>query len=338
MMQSIYSTEVLIRPATPADAEALILGLRRCYGESYPNPLMYQENALAETIRDGRMHSVIAVNSDQEVIGHCALSYDHAHDAIPEAGKLFVDPRYRGQHLSDSLASKRIQSAIELGLPGFWSACVTNHPYSQHEIISTGGIETGLLINGQPNSVHMDGLQNSEDARHSLLPFFVGLANPESPPLHLPDYHHAFFNDLVRRANIDRAIKSGLSIKNIASRLSIHHSAEGKPVLIKVVVLGSDLLQEMGLIIASLSSENHPVIYIDLPLSSPLAAQSIVDLESLGFFWAAWLPSFTKDGDVLRLQALQDKNVNEGAIVCARSEGELIRDYVLSEFHRVAIL
>ena len=334
-MQSEHSEAIVIRPAVPADAKGLIAGLVRCYGNSYPNPLMYQENALAEIIRAGKMHSMIALNAESEVIGHCALSYDHSHDAIPEAGKLFVDPRYRGHHISDSLASKRLQNAIDVGLAGFWSACVTNHPYSQHEIISTGGVETGLLINGQPNTVHMDGLENTEDTRHTLIPFFVGLNARENLPIFLPKYHHALLNDVALRAKIGRIVSDHAPLTIAASRLSIHPSAEGKPVLIKVMEIGSDLLEELSLIMAGFASENHPVIYVDLSLTSPLATRAINDLESLGFFWGAWLPHFTNAGDVLRLQCLQDKRVSQNTIMCARPEGELIRDYVLSEYNRI---
>lgn len=328
--------DFLIRPAEPSDAEEIIQGLIRCYGDSYPNPQMYQVKEVENLIQSKLMHSVIAVTSKGSVAGHCALSYEHPLDQVPEAGRLFVDPDYRGKHLSDMLAKERKNHAESLGLQGFWAACVTNHPYSQLEIIALGGAETGLLINGQPKSVHMDGLQNIDDTRHSLISCYVNIQDKGNFLVYLSPNHVPFFEDLLRHTGIKRKLMNQPISNNpvYQSSLSMHHSPEGKPSFIKVREIGQDFLRRIESFMEVLRSENHPVIYIDIPLSDPLASQSIIDVESLGFFWGAWLPNYDQDGDVLRLQCLLDPSVNETSIVCARKESEFIRDYVLSEWRR----
>ena len=77
------------------------------------------------------------------------------------------------------------------------------------------------------------------------------------------------------------------------------------------------------------------MIYLDIPLHNPLAAQEIEALEQLGFFWATWLPNFEPSGDVLRLQYLLDQRVDVQDIVCARKVGEAVRNHVLAEWQRV---
>lgn len=336
-MTSNSATDFLIRMAEPSDAKEIIDGLIRCYGSSYPNPQMYQVKEVQNLIQSKLMYSVIAIDQQGLIAGHCALSYEHPQDKIPEAGKLFVDPQFRGKHLSDLLAKERNRYAQSLGIQGFWAACVTNHPYSQLEIIAQGGAETGLLINGQPKSVHMDGLQNVVDTRHSLIPFYVSLKDTDHLSVHLPQQHISFFGDLLRHTKGSRTIINQALSKKVPSQstISLHHSMEGKPSFIKVQVIGEDFLRRIELLVEPLRFQNHPVVYIDMPLADPLANQSITDLESLGFFWGAWLPSYDQAGDVLRLQCLFDPAVNETSIVCARKDGEFIRDYVLSEWHRI---
>ena len=54
----------------------------------------------------------------------------------------------------------------------------------------------------------------------------------------------------------------------------------------------------------------------------------------MGFFWDAWIPSYSVKGDILRLQKLnQALNFNE--ISAARPEGKTIKKYVGSEWLRV---
>lgn len=327
-----------IRPAEPGDAKQIIEALKRCYGASYPNPQMYQVEEVEHLIQSKLMHSVIAITSQGSVAGHCALSYEHPFDYVPEAGKLFVDPQFRGKHLSDFLARERKKHAELIGLEGFWAACVTNHPYSQLEIIALGGIETGLLINGQPKSVHMDGLQNNDDTRHSLVSCYVSIQEKRNLPVYLPQVHKAFFEDLLNHAKIQRQVIYQVTIDQSSSHssISLHHSPEGKPSFIKVTEIGQDFLRRIESLIVQLRTEKHPVVYIDMPLGKPLASQAMTDLEALGFFWGAWLPNYDQTGDVLRLQCLLDKIVNETSIICARKDGEFIRDYVLSEWHRIS--
>ncbi len=335
-MNSNSTDGFLIRAAEPSDAKAIIEALIRCYGDSYPNLQMYQVDEVKNLIQSQLMHSVIAMSPQGAVAGHCALSYEHPLDQVPEAGKLFVDPEYRGKHLSDMLAKERKKHAKSIGLQGFWAACVTNHPYSQLEMIALGGAETGLLMNGQPKSVHMDGLQNVDDARHSLIPCYVNLQDQGNFLAHIPPHHASFFEDLLRHTGIKRKRINQIAKDKFAdlSTVSMHHSPEGKPSFIKVREIGRDFLRRIEVFMEALKSENHPVVYIDIPLGDPMASQATIDLESLGFFWGAWLPNYDQNGDVLRLQCLLDPSVNETSIVCARKESEFIRDYVLSEWRR----
>ena len=343
------AAQLEVRKMEPSDALGLAQCIYRCYGSSYPNPMMYQPQLIAAALSDGSMISIIALTPQGEVVGHCALSFEDAADPIPEAAKLVVDPRYRGHHISDRLAKVRRGYAEEKGLAGYWAACVSNHPFSQDEVIATGGGETGLLINGQPGDVQMTGLNNISGVRHSLLPFYIPiqskpqLITPPNQPskqklqVYLPSYHHAFFTSLMAPLNLQRTVINtarAVKVKN-TSQLSMTIAHSGAPAHLRIAVLGDDLVQQLVKTVEKLQLLAPPVIYLDIPLHNPLAAQEIEALEQLGFFWATWLPNFEQGGDVLRLQCLQDQRVDEQDIVCARKAGEAVRDHVLAEWQRV---
>ena len=343
------AAQLEIRKMLPSDALSLAQCIYRCYGPSYPNPMMYQPQSIAAALGNGSMVSIVAITPQGEVVGHCALSFEELSDPIPEAAKLVVDPRYRGHHISDRIAKMRRHYAEQMGIAGYWAACVSNHPFSQDEVISSGGGETGLLINGQPGDVQMAGLNNVSGIRHSLLPFYIPVQSNLQPGMqqkqlsdqklnvYLPSYHHAFFTSLMVPLNLYRIVSStAIAVKaKKTSQLTTVIAHQGAPAHLRIAVLGDDLVQQVVNAVEKLHPMTPPVIYLDIPLHNPLAAQEIEALEQLGFFWATWLPNFEPSGDVLRLQYLLDQRVDVQDIVCARKVGEAVRNHVLAEWQRV---
>ena len=316
------------------DIPRLIDCVRRCYGDSYPNPLMYDATQLQEVIENKLMHSVIARLDNGEIVGHCALSFDDSQNTSPEAGKMLVDPEYRGHHIAENMAKKRIDIAKELGLPGFWTECVTNHPYSQHEMISFDAKETGLLIGDIPSTLSMQGLDNFSDTRMSLLTFYLPLL--DSPhAIFLPKQHAEHVKSLAQELNLERAITSsdikgsGETIINVAVNSSIQTAN------MSISHIGDDLITSVAAELQQFESLNLASVYLDLPIKQAAAANAYLELESLGFFWGSWIPNYSVQGDTLRLQKIYQK-VNVAEIICAREQGEKVKRFVVLEWARVS--
>ena len=89
-----------------ADLPQLVGCVRRRYGESYPNAAMYDISLLEEIVESKLMHSVVAKTEDGQIVGHCALTFDGAYNASPEAGKMMVDPNFRRHHIAEIMAKK----------------------------------------------------------------------------------------------------------------------------------------------------------------------------------------------------------------------------------------
>ena len=317
-----------------ADLPQLIDCVRQCYGESYPNKVMYDISQLEELIENKLMHSVVAKLGDGQIVGHCALTFDGTHNVSPEAGKMMVDPNFRGQHIAEIMAKKRIEIAQELSLPGFWTECVTNHPYSQHEMIAFNAKETGLFIGATPATISMKGLENQPDTRMSLLAFYLQL-NDRPHTIFMPEQHVEHAKALVQDLNLQRKI---VSTNIAASGQTTFHTVINSNIQtanIAIDRIGSDLVAAVKQELTKLEALNLASIYLDIPIEQETAAVAYLELESIGFFWGSWMPNFSTKGDSLRLQKIYQP-VNVDTIVCAREQGYSIKNYVLSEWERVS--
>ena len=311
----------------------LIDCVRRCYGESYPNTAMYDLAQIQELIENELMHSVIAKLENGQIIGHCALTFDGKHNVSPEAGKMMVDPNFRGHHIAEIMAKKRIEIAQDLSLPGFWTECVTNHPYSQHEMITFNAKETGLFIGDTPATISMKGLENHPDTRMSLLAFYLPL-NDRPHTIFMPAQHAEHARALAKELNIERKIEISdfAATGNTSFHTVINTSIQTANISIDRI--GSDLIPAVQKELRELEHLNLASIYLDIPIEQESAANAYLQLESIGFFWGSWMPNFSTKGDSLRLQKIYQA-VNVETIICARSQGYDVKNYVLSEWARV---
>ncbi|WP_313675083.1 GNAT family N-acetyltransferase [Mycolicibacterium sp.] len=333
-----------VRLMTPADAEGLVQCVFRCYGYTYPNPSMYQAAAIRRMLESGSMFSVVAIDASGEVVGHVACTFERPDDVIPEAGKMIVDPRYRGHHLAERLSLTRKDVAADRGIPGMWSETVTNHPASQRLAIERGAAEVGLLIGVGPQSMAMTGLPNQESVRHSFLavftptftPTFTATSQLPAATLTVPRYAAEHVSTLADRLGIQRAIGTASQEPDLVrSRIHSYASALAGTVEIRVRAIGRDIAEQVVDALDQHLAMAPATVHLDLPATDPAAAWAVAQLERVGFAWCAWMPAFLAAGDAIRLQRVNDHPILLESIVCARAEGEQVRDFVIAQWTRV---
>jgi hypothetical protein len=328
-----YDITPEIRPLNVADIPQLINCVRRCYGDSYPFHEMYDPVAIKKIVDEKLMHSVVAQHPDGHLIGHCALTFDGFHNTAPEAGKMIVDPDFRGHHIAEKMAEKRIDIAKELDLVGFWTDCVTNHPYSQHEMIAFGAQETGMLLGASPFR-QMAGLDNFTDTRMSFLSCYVSLKENINT-LYMPENHFDFVKDLAQNINVPRTVLTSNAIGCGKSEYTVTINQATQMANIKIQHIGADFHLAINAEMAKIEPLRLAYTLLNLPVSQEAASLAFSQLEDMGFFWGAWLPNYSTQGDVLRLQKLNE-SVNVDEIICAREQGENIKKYIISEWQRVS--
>jgi hypothetical protein len=328
--------EIDVRPMTPSDAEGLLQCVFRCYGYTYPNQSMYQATAIRRMLESGSMISVVAIAPSGEVVGHVACTFDRPTDVIPEAGKMIVDPRYRGHHLAERLSLKRKEIATERAIPGMWSETVTNHPASQRLAIERGAAEVGLLVGISPPSMAMIDLPSQQSVRHSLLAVFTPTGPLPPATLSVPDYAADHLATLVARLGIQREIRTESVLPTrVHSRIHSSVSAVAGGVEIRVQHIGQDIVDRVSDVLEEYLALSPATVHLHLPATDPAAGWAATALERVGFVWCAWIPAFLPTGDSVRLQRVNDHPVGLETIVCARSEGEEVRDFVVAEWTRV---
>ncbi len=330
------AAQVEVRPMEAVDAAELVRCVYRCYGYSYKDPILYEPEHIADALRDGLMTSVVAALPDGSVIGHSAIFVERAGDAVPEAGRMLVDPRFRGHGIATRLAALRKKVAAERGITGYWLEAVTNHTSSQRESLRLGASEVGLLIGGSPASVQMAGFDNVNQGRRTLLAMFAPL-HPIAEQLYVPERHAEFIAALAENLGIERRIEVGDDDPEPGSESRVSTSV--RPMLgvgsLHVSMVGADLGRLVADELEALDPFDLGAVHLDLPLSDPAAAGAVATLEALGFGFAAWIPRFEDGDDVLRLQRVEGHAVDVENLSFARPEGERVRDYVVSEWHRV---
>lgn len=323
-----------VRAMVAADALGLVRCVYRCYGYSYKDSLLYEPRHIAQALRDGRMRSVVAVDRDGGVVGHCAVFVERKGDPVPESGRLVVDPRYRGHHLAERMATVRRELAGEHGFPGIWAEAVTNHPSSQREVIKLGGAEVGLLIGGSPAAVRMAGFASTNEGRRSLIVTYTPLA-PVARTIHVAERHAAFLGELAARLGLERTVETGDGGAGGHAKISAKVTPQTGVAHIRVTQPGAEVASRVADELEGLDAFDLGAVHVDVPLADSGAAAAIEALEALDFAFAAWIPDFAADGDVLRLQRVGSHPVDVEHVVCARPEGEAVRDYVIGEWHRV---
>jgi hypothetical protein len=294
---------------------------------------MYDPVAIKKIVDEKLMHSVVAQHPDGHLIGHCALTFDGFHNTAPEAGKMIVDPDFRGHHIAEKMAEKRIDIAKELDLVGFWTDCVTNHPYSQHEMIAFGAQETGMLLGASPFR-QMAGLDNFTDTRMSFLSCYVSLKENINT-LYMPENHFDFVKNLAQNINVPRTVLTSNAVGSGKSEYTVTINQVTQMANIKIQHIGADFHLAINAEMAKIEPLKLAYTLLNLPISQEAASLAFSQLEDMGFFWGAWLPNYSTQGDVLRLQKLYE-SVNVDEIICAREQGENIKKYIISEWQRVS--
>jgi hypothetical protein len=104
---------------------------------------------------------------------------------------------------------------------------------------------------------------------------------------------------------------------------------------IRVQEIGRDIAAQVADVLEEYVALAPAVVHLHLPATDPSAAWAAAELERVGFAWCAWMPAFLPTGDSIRLQRVNDHPVGLETIVCARAEGEEVRDFVVGEWTRV---
>ena len=319
----------------PEQSTELARFVYKIYGSGFNEVSIYYPDKRREEIESGLLDACVVTNSKNEIVGHLAMALSSVDSMVGHSCQSIVDPRYVKHSLFKKMKEFMIDNANARGMYGLYSEVPADNIINQQSNISLNTHEIGVLIGHLISNFSRD----KKDAEHknirtSSILFYIKIN--EEPVLNVyPPYHHKTIiskiynkhklNRTIRttsRTNVDRALVDKTAIK-------VKIVPETSTAYLSITDYGLDYKQHIMFRMKELVHRKIEIIYLDLPLNNPYTQLLCATFEMLGFFFAGVIPEYYETGDVLRLQYLNNVELEKKKLQTASEFGKEILEYVL---------
>ena len=310
----------------------------KCYGYTYANDFMYVPEQIESLLKSGLMLSSGAYNSRNELIGHVGFIFSAPGAKVAESGEAVVDPRYRGRGLFQMMKNYLKDFVTQQNVVGVYGEAVTVHPFSQKGSIELGGRETGFLLGYSPGTVKFESISEDERPRRQSVAFmFTPLLASGPETIYVPEAYEKILAEIYDRLDYKRNIiaengRTGIKGRHPgAASVSIRHDHNQARIIIERI--GRKTIDEIRFHLKHLTLERFDCIYVDIPLKQKGAGFIGSGLRDMGFFFGCVIPEYG-DGDVFRLQYLNNVEISPDDIKTASDFGQKLLDTILDDMER----
>jgi anti-sigma regulatory factor (Ser/Thr protein kinase) len=323
-------TPLTIRPMEAGDAPGFAQLMYQVYRYSY-REFVYFPEKVVEMLKSRLLLSTVALSPDGELAAHQGLMKDDPDSPIAEICMGVVDPRFRGRKLFEKMKEASFAHAKEQGLTGLYGEAVTTHAYSQKANLAQGGKEMGFILGYIPAGFDFRAICGTVCERGSVLLFYTSL-NPEPERCSfLPEQHQSILRKIYEHSGLRRTIAQSTGRSQLAERshLRLNANTDFGVAFMQVQCYGEDFIPLVGGHLKEVCTARVDCVCIDLPLSDPATPSICGRLEDMGFFFCGIMPE-TVNGDVLRLQYLNNVPLDVSRIVVATDFGRELLDYIIA--------
>jgi serine/threonine-protein kinase RsbW len=325
---------VSIRTMLPDESIDVARCLYRSYGYTYAADLLYYPDRLRERIECGLLRPCVATNPDGVIAGYLAVMLNSLDAKVAETGQAVVDPRFRGQGIFERMKEFAVSEARGAGLYGVYSESVTIHPYTQKGNHALGARETGLLLGYVPDAMQFQKFAGIGE-RQAVVLFYLRLNTEPLRTVYPPLHHSGIIKKIYAQGGFKRTCMDGdpgdvMPVTQANSALTVAVRDEWSQAIITISEFGSDAVAAVRAHISELRLRRIDCIYLDLPLGNYATAALCAEFEMLGFFFGGMIPEYC-NGDVLRLQLLNNVRVTPERITVHSDFGRELLEYVLHE-------
>ncbi|MGF1470914.1 MAG: GNAT family N-acetyltransferase [Rubrobacteraceae bacterium] len=326
-------TPLEIRMMRPEEAVFLSRCVYRSYGYSYDWEDIYYPDRIQKLQESGLMRSCVAVTAEDEFVGHLAMRFEHPDSPIAEAGQAVVNPRFRGHHLFERMKAFLVEEARKGGIYGLYSEATAIHPYSQKGNLKLGARETGFLLGYIPPTVSYKQIADDRARSRGSVALFYTRANKEpGRTVYPPARYQGVVGRIVELNGLRRTMgEVQESQRAPSSRVSVQVRQDHNIAFLKVIEPGEDLEELVRGRLRELRLHRVDCVYADLPLSLPATQDDGERLSELGFFFGGVVPEGRDDGDVLRLQYLNNVEVSPEDVQSASDFGQELLGFIFAE-------
>jgi anti-sigma regulatory factor (Ser/Thr protein kinase) len=331
------SEKVALRLMRPDETVPLARLIYRVYGYTYPHEDIYYPEKFASLIESGLVTSCVAVNEQDEIVGHLGVFLETPEDHVGESALAAVDPRYRGRGLFPRMKKMMMEEVASKGLLGLYSRAVTVHVASQKSNVKMGSKETGFVLAHSPPTAIFKKMQTEiANIRRTVALFYVPVAAAKEQTVFLPNTHQEIISKIYKHTELPRVFKQAypeLVDPAPHSHIHSHILPEMSSAFLRVNEFGVDFIDELRLQVQDLKERKVELIVLDLPLKDPGTAILCPEIESMKFFFCGIMPEYL-DGDSIRLQYLNNVTFDPESVDIYSEFAREIFDYVVGEWKK----
>lgn len=319
----------------PEDAMGVVSTCFSVYGEGYPVDTYYMPEKLIDENAKDMIHSVVATNEENQVVGYCALFRSSSpFEGMYEVGQYIIQKAYRGtgtvqkihQYVTE-VCPEKYNIATMFGEP------VTNHTIIQKMMQTKGFIETGLEIGLMPAQAY-EADQSIQGRVSTLMTFSIPKDRPHTlyPPLSYMDQIQID----IAQLSLDRKISAPLIedpvLKQSQTLVEFYDFAGvGR---LQVQKIGRDIYKVIQEFEDEIQKRDFQVSQLFLPLDQPQIHDICSRLNENNYFYGGYLPRWF-DTDGILMQKIVPQPCFEGLKLYTEKAGQLL-DYVKKDWERVS--
>lgn len=317
------------------DIKELVKVVYRSYGHSYPSEFMYFPERIEARIRSGLLVSCVASLNDGEIVGHLGLTFETPDAKVCESGIAIVDTRYRGLGIFKKMREFLQNYAKENNIIGIYGEAVTIHPFTQKGVAKFGAKEVGFLLGYTPGEITVKDIEVKADSRRqSIALMYTPVLYDENKDVFLPLIYHDLASKIYEKLGFKRNIEtSDLPIgesENNLGKSEVVMRKDYDQVFVIIEEYGRDTLVEINFVLRQMCTLRMDCIYVDLPVFDPHSAYVISKLRETGFFIGGIIPEL-RNGDILRMQYLNNVQISKKDIKVASDFGRYVLDKVFED-------
>lgn len=309
------------------------LEVSRCawqaYGYSY-EPYIYYPDMIIRMNRVGNLSSLVAVDEQDNLLGHIGLKLYSHEDPIAEVGVAFVNPSARKLGVFSALFKKALNHGKELGLYGVYGRAVTSHILSQKKGMDQGFRPTGIYLGLFPSDVDFKKLTGKISQKESGLLIYGDLNRGEERTIYAPPHHKDIIEQLFSPLHAVRF--SDTPAKTARKQPKVTMETSKMEVFNSVDILcfsGSpSMVTEIRSQLHKYCMEHVDVIYLHLNLEDEATPGLASQCEEMGFFFSGVLPYGLHGCHCLILQYCNNLALSYDAIQLYGQAANSLKEYV----------
>ncbi len=334
------ATDIQIRPLADSDAIYVARLMHQNYGYSYVNPDLYIAERIVLRTNDGRLSSMVAVDAQQQVVGHCALMKTTSTSSVVELGAAVVSPAKQGLGIFN-----RLWQSLEDQLPqrAEYVACVhavTSHPFTQKTVLRHGYVMSALLLAYTPLSLQFKSVSDKANAERGSVYYCCKLLQPLAPLLvYVPEPDRDLVLELAQQLQMPLQCVSSHSMHLDTANTVLHYHLESSlnSAFMHCDTWAADGALELTRLWKYLCRERVDTLYFSIDLTQAHAPALAQQLRRLGFISAGLTPYMPYPATLL-LQYINNQTLSEQNVVAVGENAEKIKQRVFAEYKQNELL